>query len=249
MPLLSLLPGMQYRALLRMLVLLVAFFMPLTSQSQSNYIPPQAYDFKEYIQTQLDELFPSIPYYEYVPALIEHESCQTLKHKRCWNSRAKLSTSREKGIGLGMITVAYHKDGSIRFDKLTELRTRYKSHLQELSWSTIETRPDLQIKMIVLMLREDYGKLYDVSDRYQRLSMVDNAYNGGYGGLQKERRLCSLTAGCNPNEWFGNVELMCLKSKKALYGNRSVCEISRHHTRDVMLTRLPKYQRAQYFYR
>ena len=248
MPTLSLLPSMQYRALLRALVLLVACLIPLSSQSQINYIPPQAYDFSSTIGKELDDLFPHIPYREYVPALIEHESCITLKHRRCWSSTSTLSTSRELGVGLGQITKTYNKDGSIRFDKLTELRTQYKRELREASWDTIRYRPDLQIKMIVLMLRQDFGKLYDISDHYQRLAMTDNAYNGGYGGLQKERRQCSLTKGCNPNIWFGHVELTCRKSKKAIYGDRSPCDISRHHTRDVMLTRLPKYQRAQYFF-
>lgn len=227
---------------------LIAFLLLIcSSASQSQGIPPQAFLYNNTIQSELDTYFDNIPYPEYVPALIEHESCVTLRHKKCWNPSSELRTKRERGLGLGQVTIAYSSDGSVRFDKLTELRTKYKRELYEARWNTIATRPDVQIRMIILMLREDYRKLYDIKDPYQRLSMVDNSYNGGYGGLQKERRRCSLTKGCDPGVWFDNVESRCLKSKKPLYGNRSVCDISRHHTRDVMLAKLPKYERAQYF--
>lgn len=227
---------------------LLAFMLLIWSGvSQSQGIPPQAFQYSSIIQSEIETYFDELPYREYVPALIEHESCRTLTHKRCWNPKSQLKTKKEDGRGLGQITVAYNPDGSVRFDKFTELRTRYKRDLYDASWDNIMSKPDIQIRMIVLMLRDDYGKLYDIKDPYQRLSMVDNSYNGGYGGLQKERRRCSLIKGCDPSIWFNNVEKVCLKSKKSLYGNRSVCEISRYHTRDVMLAKLPKYERAQYF--
>lgn len=53
---------------------------PLIGFSQINYIPPQAFTFKEPIQKELDSFFPDIPTYNYVPSLIEHESCISLKH-------------------------------------------------------------------------------------------------------------------------------------------------------------------------
>lgn len=226
------------------LAFLIAVF---CSVVHGAYIPPQAFTYSDTIKQELDKRFSELPKYEYVPALIEHESCISLTHRRCWNPKSRLKTSREEGAGLGQLTRAYNPNGSLRFDKLSELRGKYKRDLSELSWGDVYSRPDLQIRSIVLMLREDYGKLYDVPDSMNRLAMVDNAYNGGMGGLQKERRACSLTKGCNPNVWFGHVEKHCLKSKKALYSGRSVCEISRHHTSDVLKARLPKYIDARYF--
>lgn len=217
--------------------------------SQGQGIPPQAFQYSSIIQSEIQTYFDELPYPEYVPALIEHESCITLRHRKCWNPKSELRTKRERGLGLGQITVAYNPDGSIRFDKLTELRTKYKRELYEARWDTIATRPDVQIRMIILMLKADYGKLYDVKDPYQRLSMVDSAYNGGYGGLQKERRRCSLTKGCDSGVWFDNVESHCLKSKKPLYGNRSACMINRDHVRLTVVKNMPRYQRAQYFLR
>ena len=218
---------------------------PLSAYS-NEYIPPQAFDFKLNIQEELDKHFDYIPDYNYVPALIEHESCISLKHSRCWNSKSSLKTQREEGAGLGQVTKAFKADGTLRFDTLMEMRNRYKNELHDASWSTIYQRPDIQIRIITLMLRDDYKRLYDIKDDWARLHMVDAAYNGGLGGLNKERRACGLKAGCDPQLWFGNVEKTCMKSTKILYGNRSACDINRDHVKDVFNNRLPKYQ-SQYF--
>ena len=211
-----------------------------------DYIPPNAFSYKETIQKELDSNFSSLYDYNYVPSLIEHESCISLKHSRCWKSTSELRTKRELGIGLGQLTKAYKADGSIRFDTLTEMRNKYKSQLKELSWDTLKNRPDLQIRVIVLMLRDMDKSLYSVKNSEYRTQMVDSAYNGGLGGLQKERRACGLAKGCDPQQWFGHVEKYCLKSKKVLYGVRSSCDINRDHVFDVWNNRLPKY-RKQYF--
>lgn len=225
------------------ILLVVMLFISFSVLGQVNNIPKQAYDHRETIVAELTELFPTIYDFNYVPALIEHESCITLKHKKCWNSTSELKSAREQGVGLGQITRAYHSDGRLRFDSLTELRNKYKVHLAEVTWNNVKQRSDLQIRMIVLMLRDNWSRLGMIPDPYQRMSMVDAAYNGGLGGLNKERRQCNLTKGCDATVWFGNVEKHCMKSKNILYGNRSACDINRHHVTDVMKVRLPKYQK------
>jgi len=77
---------------------------------------------------------------------------------------------------------------------------------------------------------------------WEALAFSDAAYNGGIGGLNNERRACKLATWCDHTKWFDNVEKLCLKSKTVLYGNRSACDINRHHVRDVLITRLPKYE-------
>lgn len=208
-----------------------------------TYIPPQAFTYKETIVSELDTHFPYIPEYNYVPALIEHESCISLKHLRCWSSTSELRTKREQGLGLGQTTRAFREDGSVRFDILTDMRKRYIKELKEANWGTFKHRPDLQIRMIVLLLRDNYKALRNVPSPINRLHMTDAAYNGGIGWVQKERRACGLAKGCDPNVWFGNVENYCLRSKKPLYGGRSVCDIAKNHPRDTFFNRLPKYQR------
>jgi len=219
---------------------------PVDINSKKYYIPERAYQYRDIIKDELDELFPTIPTYNYIPSLIEHESCISLKSRRCWSPTSRLKTKREEGAGLLQITRAYRRDGRLRFDSLKAMKRKYRKELKDANWGTIYKRPDIQIKMGILMVRDLYYKLRVVKNPYNRLHMVDAAYNGGYGGLRKERRACSLAKNCNPNIWFGHIEKHCLKSKKALYGRRSACDINRHHVKDVFFNKLPKYK-ALYF--
>ena len=99
---------------------------------------------------------------------------------------------------------------------------------------------------MILMLRDDYKKLYAIENPEHRMQMVDAAYNGGLGGVLKERRACGLAQNCNPNVWFNNVEKTCLKSKKVLYGTRSACDINRYHVEDVFHSNIPKYSKSYF---
>jgi hypothetical protein len=174
--------------------------------------------------------------------LIEVESCISLKHSKCWNPGAKLSSTRELGIGLGQITKAYNEDGSVRFDALTELRLKHPALLAEASWKTIQDRPDIQIRMVVLKSKDNYSYyVKSASSSLDALAFADAAYNGGVGGLNRERTACKLKSGCDPTKWFGHVELVCLKSKAILYGKRSACDINRDHVQDVLNIRSAKY--------
>lgn len=197
--------------------------------AETDYIPKQAFQYFPLISSEASRLMPELKYKHYIPSLIEHESCISLKHKRCWNPSSELKTNRERGIGLPQLTIAYNKDGSVRFDKLTELAQAHKQELKELSWLNVISRPDLQIRALILLVKENYSKLQGVKNSYQRLKMSDAAYNGGYGGLNNERIACGLAKNCDPQIWDNNVEKYCLKSKKILYGNRSACTINRNH--------------------
>lgn len=179
----------------------------------------------------------------YLASLAEHESCVSLKHSRCWNPKSKLKTSREEGSGIFQLTRAYTSYGTIRFDALSELRSLHKTELKELSWSNIYTRPDLQLRAGVLKMRDNYRYYIKYTDKENALAFADAAYNGGIGGLDKERRACKISGSCDSSKWFDNVEKFCMKSKAALYGQRSACDINRHHVKDVLVIRSPKYIR------
>jgi len=183
------------------------------------------------------------PKVEYLGGQIEKESCITLRHSRCWNPKVTLNTHREYGAGLGQLTKAFRPDRSIRFDALTEAKQKYPRELKELSWSNILDRPDLQMRTVVLMMRSNYNYYlkysHDVTEAY---AFAATAYNGGIGGLDKERRACKLSSTCDHTKWFGHVERMCLKSKAAIYGNRSACDINRAYAPDVIYVRSAKYR-------
>ena len=171
-------------------------------------------------------------------ALVEQESCVSLKSPKCWNPGARLKTNREEGAGMGQITRAYRADGSIRFDALAGLREQYDAELSGLSWDSVYQRPDLQLRALVLMSR-DAARPFRGSTGW--LHFGDAGYNGGVAGVQRERRACKLSAGCDPAQWFTHVEAHCLKSRQPLYGNRSACDINREHVRNVLLVRRAKY--------
>jgi len=208
----------------------------------NTYIPSKAFSYKDIIKTEVNIYFKNIYDINYIPSLIEQESCISLTHSRCWSPTSRLKTSREEGAGLGQITRAYNKNGSLRFDKLKELRDSNKQALKDMYWDTIYQRPDLQIRAILILLKSDYNRINN-NNKLERLKMTDAAYNGGVGGLLKEQRVCGIAANCDPNIWFKNVELYCLKSKKSLYGSRSACDINREHTSTVFKIRLPKYNK------
>jgi hypothetical protein len=215
----------------------------LASFDIKTTIPKEALPHIPVLKSQIKELWPDMPEPAYFGALIEHESGCPIYKKMCWNAKARLKTDREEGAGLGQLTKAYRPDGSTRFDSLQEARNLDRKGLNELRWETVYDRPDLQMRVIVLMVRQSWNRLSTlVPDYGPRLHMVDAAYNGGVGGVMNERRACSMTPHCIPNLWFGNVEKTCLKSKKPIYGKRSACDINRHHVEDVTRSRLPKYR-------
>ena len=231
--------------MIKFLILLLTL-LTTTVYSQSNYIPPKAFEYKETIKLEIIKYFPDLYDYNYIPALAEQESCISIKHKKCWNSSSQLLSKREQGVGLFQTTRAFREDGSVRFDTLQAMKNNYKNELKDASWSTYKDRPDLQIRAAILMLRDDYKKLYNITNFEYRTQMTDAAYNGGLGGVLKERRACGMSQYCNPNIWFNNVERYCLKSKKALYGTRSACDINREHVKTIWEIRLPKYQKQYY---
>ena len=219
---------------------LIALFLTVSVYAQDvrTYIPVQA---KQHIPTLVYEqrtLWGNHPKPELLASLIEHESCISLKHSRCWNATSRLKSAREEGAGLGQITRAYKQDGGIRFDALAEIRSKHKS-LYELTWNNVYSRPDLQIRAVVLKMQDNYNYYIKYPDA---LAFADAAYNGGIGGTDKERRACFVSKGCDSTRWFDNVENFCMKSKVALYGQRSACDINRHHVEDVLNIRSGKYK-------
>jgi hypothetical protein len=205
----------------------------------STTIPERAIPLLSQINDAQKKYWPTHSKPWIIASLIEHESCISLTHSRCWSPTSRLKTKREEGAGLGQITRAYHSDGRLRFDALQELRKMYPKELGELSWSNVYQRPDLQIRAVVLKLKSDFRFFKDTKEPY---AFTDAAYNGGRAGVTREQRGCAVTPGCDPNYWFGHVEKICLKSKQPLYGNRSACDINRHHVKDVLVTRAEKYR-------
>jgi hypothetical protein len=229
-------------ALIAIAIVIFGLLMLFSKPASAAEPPPAAMKYLPVLSMEQHEFWPDHPYPAVLGGLVEHESCITLKHPRCWNPSSRLKTSREEGAGFGQITRAYTATGTIRFDALQELRDRHPA-LREWTWGNVYQRPDLQLRAVVLKSKDDFLIFARVTDPHDALAFADAAYNGGRGGVQKERRACGLKDACDPKQWFGHVETVCLKSKKPLYGGRSACDINRHHVRDVLLVRAPKYEK------
>ena len=225
------------------LILPLALLTPLYTLAQPvrTYIPKGAYTYRSTILKEQDTYFPKLPISAYTFSLIEQESCIHLTHKKCFNPESQLKTSREEGAGLGQLTRAYNKDGTLRFDSLQGIRLQYKQELKDLSWSNIYQRPDLQIRAMTLMVRDTYNNLQEIKDPKVRLQFTDAAYNGGLRDVRKERIACGLKAHCNPQLWFGHVEHITVKSTVPIYGTRTAHFINREHVENVFHVRLDKY--------
>lgn len=225
-------------ALIALVILLVGLLLVFAPRAHADTLPAGFVQYGLILKAEQAKYWPDHPDPAILAALVEQESCVSLKSARCWNPAARLKSAREEGAGMGQITRAYRADGSLRFDALADLRGQYSAELAGWSWDNVYARPDLQLRAVVLMSR-DSARAFRGASAW--LAFGDAGYNGGTAGVQRERRACKLSAGCDPAQWFGHVEAHCLKSRQPLYGGRSACDINREHVRNVLLVRRAKY--------
>lgn len=187
---------------------------------------------------EIEQHWPDIPRRSYIGALVEQETCRSLSHSMCWSSTARLKTSREEGAGLGQFTRAWTKTGALRFDSLEEVRRMAPDALAELNWQTVYERSDLGVRAAIVKLRDCDRRLLQLSPdlaAMERLAFCDAVYNGGWGHLQQDRKLCALKTGCDPDRWFGNVEMHSVKSRERWQGyGQSAYDINREHVRNTV---------------
>jgi hypothetical protein len=204
-------------------------------------LPPQAAQHLPTLRAVQLQVWPDAPLPSFLAAQVEQESCITLKHPRCWNPRVELKTSREYGFGLGQVTIAYNADGSVRFDRWSELRAQHAS-LSGWTWAN-RFEPRYQLTALVEMDHGIYRRVAGAASARERLAMTLAAYNGGEGGLRQDRLLCRNTLGCDPAHWFGHVERNSLKSRQPFKGyGKSAFEINREYPPNVLDLRRPKYE-------
>jgi hypothetical protein len=205
-------------------------------------MPPLAYQHLPALVEEQRRLWPAMPLPSALASTVEQETCITLKHRRCWSPRAELKTRREYGVGLGQVTVAYHADGSERFNVWRDLRIK---HRQELAGWTWENRYEARYQLRALVLKEKAGHAAVAKHGatvLDGIAFMANAYNAGPGMLAKSRAACARTAGCDPSRWFGHVEKVGGPAKVAIKGySKSFFEISRDYVRNVAVVRRQRY--------
>lgn len=215
------------------------------SQDIKTYIPERAYQHLPTLKEEIVKFAPEIQTPWYFAGLIEHESCIGLKHSKCWNTMSQLKNSREQGLGLFQMTRSWDAKGNLRFDNLTTLSIKYRTHLGEMTWSNYSQRPDLQIRSGILLWMEGYNALPGMSTDLERIAASSSAFNGGLSHVRKAREICALKANCNPKLWFNNTEYYLPKSRTPdpRYGGQSMYSINVKHPRDIIFNRMDKYKR------
>lgn len=199
-------------------------------------IPALAKVYLPVLSSVIASLWPAMADPPLIAAQIEQETCITLKHSKCWNPRAELKTSREYGFGLGQITI------TSRFNNFVAAKGWDKS-LAGWQWED-RYDPEMQLRAVVAYDRNLYHQVAPLAaTEANRLAFMFSAYNGGYGGLIKDRALCRASPGCDPSRWTGHVERTSFRSRTAAKGyGKSFFEINREYVRNIMVVRSPKYR-------
>lgn len=229
-----------YRILIAVVLVLTGTAVSSAAVDVNTYIPRNAVPLLPALAETIDQLWPEMPLRSALAAQIETESCISLTHSRCWNSRSELKTQREYGFGFGQTTVAYNADGSERFNVWKDLRA--KDLVLKDAW-TWENRydPRMQMRAMLVLNRQNWSAIrFPVADTHNRLAFMFVWYNSGSPLI--DRNLCVHLQGCDPSKWFGNVELYTRKSviKQKGYG-KSFAEISREYPRSILYIRRNKY--------
>lgn len=200
-------------------------------------IPALAQVYLPILMAVTGELWPEMVDPPLLAAQVEQETCISLKHSKCWNPRAELKTSREYGFGLGQLTI------TSRFDNFKAAKG-WDETLAGWKWDN-RFDAEMQLRALVAYDRNLYRSVRFGRSEIDRLSFMFSAYNGGLGGLLKDRRLCASTPGCNPDRWKGHVELNSFRARTAVKGyGKSFFEINREYVHNIMVVRSPKYRGA-----
>lgn len=195
----------------------------------ASEIPPAAKQYLPILKTEVGNHWAVFSRPSIFAGQVEHESCVSLKHKKCFTPFAELKTDRERGVGLGQITK------TSRFDALAEMVAAHPKELAGWSWEDEKLYdPQLQLRAVVLKNRDNYHRILGMANERERIAAMLVAYNGGLGRIISDRHQCKATVGCDPRYWYGHVEKTSLLPKVALKGyGRSFFQSNREYPVDV----------------
>ena len=197
-------------------------------------LPERAREYLPVLREVTGLKWPGFCRVDVLAAQVEQETCPSLKHRFCWNPRAELKTDREYGFGLGQLTV------TPRFNNFEAARG-WDAELRDWAW---EDRFDARRQLVALVVydRNLWRSVPAAATDDDRLAFTLSAYNGGLGGLIKDRRLCAGEPACDPGRWWGHVERHSFRARTAVDGYaKSFYEINRGYVRDVMRVRSRRY--------
>ena len=195
-------------------------------------ITAAALSFLPLLHSELNRYWAEMPHKATIAAQIEQESK--------WNYKATNRNSKnngEVGIGLGQITKTN------KFDNLAAIKHKYKGQFDPWSWQN-PYQPQYEMRALILMNKENFALIKGSATPEDHLAFMYSAYNGGLGGVIKDRIMCSHVAGCDKSKWFGNVADHSYKSRtsgKQGY-KTSFYDINREYVSNILKLRTPKYE-------
>lgn len=193
-------------------------------------LPNEAPQFIPVLQNEIRLQWPDIPYPSVLAAQVEQESL--------WKAKALLvnkKNNNERGAGFGQFTK------NNKFDSLTELKNKYPSKFKNWSWDN-PYDATYQLRGIAIKNRDNYNAIKWTTDDFNRMAMMDAAWNQGLGGVMFRRKYCMNMANCDPAIWFDNMEHASTQSKSPSAGyKQSFADITRTHVKNVMVVRRHKY--------
>ena len=219
--------------------ILVIFLICFESRSFVG-VPERAKENLPVLVEVLFECWSEIENWDILSGQIEQETCPSLTHKQCWNPRAELKTSREYGFGLSQITIAYDTAGKERFNNF-KAATKLDKVMKDWRWED-RYDPYYQIRFLVLQDKQYFGLIKWTDDELERFAFTLSAYNGGFTGMLRDRKMCAATPGCDQNIWFDNVEKESWRSKIKVAGyGKSFFDINREYVSNILNERRFKY--------
>jgi len=185
------------------------------------------------LQQELATYWPNIPRREFPAGIISQESN--------FRINAMLRTDRETGCGLVQWTKTYKKDGTIRFDSLTEAK-RLDPSLKNWSWDNC-TNATYQLRAFVISIKRQHPGCSAIMDGVDNtLKCVATSHNAGFGSVATRIRFCRMYQNCNPRVWDNNLEAQCPQSKVVAKGyGESFCVISSRYPGRVF-ERMKRYE-------
>lgn len=211
---------------------------PAEKQLNTSTILQKAQPFLPEFKDVVHQYWPDAPYSFYMPALVEQESCANFE--KCWNPAVELKTKREYGFGLGQITIAYKKQGGVRFNKFEEAKEQYEA-LSTWRW---DDRYNAKYQLIFITLTTK--KLYLAQapffkDDINRWAAAMVAYNAGSKTITEHIAACKATPNCQADSWFNGLDTIELPYEKKLLYGVSLQERRNTYPKNIIYLRSNKY--------
>ncbi len=165
-----------------------------TCSVAADYIPVRAVEYSPIILQAQCAVWPELYSNKLMFGQIEQETCVSLKHSKCFNSKAELKTSREYGFGLGQISITE------KFNNFEEAK-KYDDVLRNWKWED-RYNPSMQVRTMAWHNKKYWLRLNFIKDETERTNLTYASYNGGLGSVLASRQRCKSILNCNPDAWY-----------------------------------------------